>query len=178
MARAKRADQPGPWWIERLGAALAAPSRAMAVSETGAGSGRAPADLAVLILAGFMASRLSRMVKAGWLMVDGSGIDGVHMLLAELSSTLMAPLVFVVAGGIAVSALAGQRRSMAADFDLACIAAVPLAAVPPLMHLVARLGLSSPALFIAASWASYVWGVGLLALAVRQARRRPLRRAA
>jgi hypothetical protein len=164
--------------MERLGAALAAPSRAMAMSETSAGSGRAPADLAVLILAGFMASRLSRMVKAGWLVSDGSGIDGVHMLLAELSSTLMAPLVFVVAAGVAISLLAGERRSMAADFDLACVAAVPLAAVPPLGHLIARLGPASPALFLAATWLSYAWGAGLLVLAVRQARRRPPRSAA
>lgn len=174
----RRRDQPGGWWIERLGAALAAPSRAMAISETSGGSGRAPADLAVLILAGFMASRLARMVKAGWLVADGSGIDGVHMLLAELSSTLMAPLVFVVGAGVAVSLLAGGRRSMAADFDLACIAAVPLAAVPPLVHLIARLGLGSPALFVAATWLSYAWGAGLLVLAVRQARRRPLERPA
>lgn len=174
MARARR-ERPGGWWIERLGAALAAPTRAMATSESSAGSGRAPADLAVLILAGFMASRLSRMVKAGWLVADGSGIDGVHMLLAELSSTLMPPLVFVVAAGVAVSLLSGGRRSMASDFDLACIAAVPLAAVPPLVHLIARLGLVSPSLFIAATWASYAWGAGLVVLAVRQARQRPLR---
>ena len=171
MARAKRLDEAGGW-MERLGAALVAPTRALAASETGAGSGRAPADLAVLILAGFMASRLARMAKAGWLVADGSGIDGVHMLLAELSGTLMAPLVFVVAGGVAVAMLAGPRRSLAADFDLACIAAVPLAAVPPVMHLALRLGLSSPTVFAAASWASYAWGAGLLVLAVRQARRR------
>ncbi len=177
MARTRR-ERPGGWWIERLGGALAAPSRAMAISETAAGSGRAPADLAVLILAGFMASRLSRMVKAGWLVADGSGIDGVHMLLAELSGTLMAPLVFVVAAGVAVSLVAGGRRAMAADFDLACVAAVPLAAVPPLVHLIARLGLSSPAVFIAGTWLSYAWGAGLVVLAARQARRRPLRSAA
>jgi hypothetical protein len=158
--------------MERLGAALATPNRAMAASETSEASGRAPADLAVLILAGFMASHVARMVRAGWLVADGSGIDGVHMLLTELSTTLMAPLTFVIAGGIAVAAFAGHRRSIAADFDLACVAAVPLAAVPPLMHLVGRLGLGSPALFAVGSWMSYAWGAALLVLAIRQARRR------
>jgi len=167
-----------PMWMERLGAALVAPARALAASETGAGSGRAPADLAVLILAAFMASRVPRLVKAGWLVVDGAGLDGVHMLLAELSGTLMAPLLFVVAGGIVVSVLAGQRRSMAADFDLACVAAVPLAAMPPLVELAGRLGAASPAVAAAATWLSYAWGSVLIGLAVRQARRRAPRRAA
>jgi hypothetical protein len=170
--RARRSRRPGLPWMERLGAALATPNRAMAASETSEASGRAPADLAVLILAGFMASHVARMVRAGWLVADGSGIDGVHMLLTELSTTLMAPLTFVIAGGIAVAAFAGHRRSIAADFDLACVAAVPLAAVPPLMHLVGRLGLGSPALFAVGSWVSYAWGAALLVLAIRQARRR------
>ena len=173
-----RSRRPGRSWIERLGAALAAPTRAMEASETSEESGRAPADLAVLILAGFMASHVARMVRAGWLMADGSGIDGVHMLLTELSTTLMAPLTFVVVGGIAVAALAGQHRSIAADFDLACVAGVPLAAVPPVAHLLGRLGLGSPALFLVASWVSYAWGAALLVLAIRQARRRAPRGAA
>jgi hypothetical protein len=159
-------------WMERLGAALAAPARAMAASESSDDSGRQPADLAVLILAGFMASNLDRMVRAGWLLADGSGIDGVHMLLAELSAALMAPLVFVVAGGIAVTLVAGRRRSLAADFDLACVAGVPLAAVPQLLQLIGHVGLWSPPLFAVAVWLSYGWGAALLVLAARQARRR------
>jgi hypothetical protein len=171
VARGKSQSRPGGW-MERLGAALATPTHALAASETSGGSGRAPADLAVLILAGFMASNLPRMVKAAWLAADGSGIDGVHLLLADLSGALMAPLVFVVVGGIALAVLAGRHRSMAADFDLACVAAVPLAAVPMLLQLAARVGLWSPWLFAVASWLSYGWGAGLLFLAVRQARRR------
>jgi hypothetical protein len=177
VARAKSQGRP-PGWMERLGAALATPTHALASSETAAGSGRAPADLAVLILAGFMASNLPRMVKAAWLAADGSGIDGIHLLLADLSGVLMGPLVFVVVGGIALTILAGHHRAMAADFDLACVAAVPLAAVPMLLHLVARLGLWTQGLLLAATWLSYGWGAGLLALAVRQARLRGPREAA
>jgi hypothetical protein len=158
--------------MERLGAALVAPVRALAASDTGPGAGRAPADLAVLVLAGFIATRLPHLVKAAWLAVDGSGMDGVHLLLADLSGTLMAPLVFVVIGGLAVTVLAGGRRRMAADFDLACVAAVPLGAIPPLVQLASRLGATSPGVMVAASWASYAWGGALVALAARQARRR------
>ncbi len=172
-ARERDAARP-PGWIERLGAALAAPTRALAASETGAGSGRAPADLAMLILLGFVASRPLRLVEAGWLAASGFAADGLHMVLADLSGALLAPLVFVMLGGAAVGLMAGRHRSLGADFDLACVAAVPLAAVPPLLELARRLGLSSAALFGAASWGCYAWGAALLVLAVRQARRRAL----
>ena len=169
-----RAGQGG--WMERLGAALAAPRTALARSETEGGSGRAPADLAVLILAGFMASRLERLVKAAWLAIDGAGVDGVHMLLADLSGALMTPLIFVVVGGFTVTLAAGQRRSLASDFDLACIAAVPIAAFPPLVQLITRLEMASPALVTAANWASYLWSAAILVLAAQQARRREVAR--
>lgn len=173
MAEVARAQPAG--WVERLGAALVAPTRALAASETSDGSGRAPADLAVLILAAFMATRLPLLVKVGWLVSDGTGMDGVHLLLADLSGALMAPLLFVVVAGMAVTILAGRRRSTASDFDLACIAAVPLGAIPPLVQLAARLGVASPLLASAATWIAYGWGGALTVLAVRQARVRVLR---
>ncbi len=173
MPRSPERRETGVGWMERLGAALAAPRLALARSETAGGAGRAPADQAVLILAGFMASRLERLGRAGWLAIDGAGVDGVHMLLADLSRALMTPLLFVVVGGFTVTLAAGRRRSLAADFDLACIAAVPIAAIPSLMALAARLGMSSPALVEAASWASYLWSAAILVLAAQQARRRP-----
>ena len=169
-APVKRAGEGG--WMERLGAALVAPTRALAASETSAGAGRAPADLAVLILAGFMATSLPRLVKAGWLVADGAAMDGVHLFLADLSGALMAPLLFVIVSGLAVTVLAGRRRSTAADFDLACVAAVPLAAIPAVVQLAYRIGAASPGLLTAANWAGYAWGGALVALAVRQARRR------
>jgi hypothetical protein len=172
-ARSGLADRGQTTWLERLGAALVMPARAMAASDTSGGSGRAPADLAVLILAGFMASRLPRLVKAGWLAADGAAMDGAHMLLADLSAQLMAPLLFVVIGGVALTIAAGRRRSLAADFDLACVAAVPLGAIPPLLHLASRLGADMSAdLLAAATWTSYAWGAALLIVAQRQARRR------
>jgi hypothetical protein len=161
--------------MERLGAALAAPTRALAASDTQAGSGRAPADLAVLILAAFTATRVARLVKAGWLVVDGTGMDGLHLLLSDLSTTLMAPLLFVAASGLLVTILAGRHRAVASDFDLACVAAVPVAAIRPVIELTARLGLATPTLATAATWLSYAWAAALTVLAVRQARRRGAR---
>lgn len=171
-----RARPPGPTgWMERLGAALACPTRALAASDSEAGAGRAPADLAVLVLAGFMATSLARLVKAGWLVAEGAAMDGVHMILADLSGALMTPLIFVVAAGAALTVLAGRHRSVAADFDLACVAGVPLAAIPPLVQLLHRLGAGGPALATAATWVGYGWGGALVALGIRQARRRRLR---
>ena len=173
---ARPARPPGPaGWMERLGAALVAPTRALAASDSEAGAGRAPADLAVLVLAGFMAVSLPRLVKAGWLVVEGAAMDGVHMILADLSGALMAPLVFVVVAGAALTVLAGRHRSTAADFDLACVAGVPLAAIPPLVQLAHRLGAGGPLLATAATWTAYGWGGALVALGIRQARRRRLR---
>jgi hypothetical protein len=158
--------------LERLGAALAAPGRALALAETPAGSGHAPADLALLLLAGFAATHVVALTRAGWLAVDGSAMDAVRMVLSDLSAALFAPILFVLVGGVAVTVLAGHRRAPAADFDLACVAAVPLAAVAALVELGARAGMTSWSLKQSGSALSYLWGTVLLALAVRQARRR------
>jgi len=162
-------------WMERIGAALVAPTRALAASETESGSGRAPADLGFLILVGFAAAHLPLLVKAGWLVADGSAMDGLRLVLNQLSWVLMPLLVFVVVAGIATTLLAGTRRSIANDFDLACVAAVPLGAIPPLVELADRLGASAPTVKFAGFWLANGWGGALVVLAVWQARRRPPR---
>lgn len=160
--------------LERLGAALAAPTRALAAAEAPAGSGRAPADLALLLLAGFAATHVVALTRAGWLVVDGAAMDAVRMILSDLSATLFAPIVFVLIGGVAITVLAGHRRAPAADFDLACVAAVPLGAGMAVVELLARAGLGAWSVRQGVSAVSYLWGAALLVLAVRQTRRRAL----
>jgi hypothetical protein len=158
--------------VDRLGAALVAPRQALAAAELPAAAGRAPGDLAVLVLAGFAATHILSLTRAGWMIIDGDGMGAVHALLGQISAAVRAPLMFVLAGGALVAVLAGKRRSIGTDFDLACVAAVPLGAIAVLLELAARA--------LPLAWwvndAGVVlgcgWGAVILGLAVRQARAR------
>lgn len=158
--------------VDRLGAALVAPMTALEAAEKPSPPGRAPSDLAVLVLAGFAATHLVGITRAGWMLVDGDGTGAIDTLLGQLSDAVRAPLVFVLAGGLLVTLLAGVRRRAAIDFDLACVAGVPLAATAVALQVLARLGVGSPALDRAALAIGCAWGAVLLILALRQARRR------
>jgi hypothetical protein len=68
--------------------------------------------------------------------------------------------------------LAGKRRAAATDFDLACVAAVPLGLMAVLVQLLARLDVYSPGIDRAQLVVGCAWGAVILLLAVRQARRR------
>lgn len=158
--------------IDRLGAALVAPLAALEAAEKPTPAGRAPGDLAVLVLAGFAATHLVSITRAGWMLVDGDGTGAVDTLLGQLSEAVRAPLLFVLGGGLLILLLAGRRRAPAIDFDLACVAAVPLAALAVALELLARFGVGSPALARGGLAVGIAWGAVLLLLALRQARRR------
>ena len=161
-----------PNLVDRLGAALAAPASALEAAEKPTPAGRAPGDLAILILAGFAATHLVPITRAGWMLIDGDGTGAVDTLLTQLSEAVRAPLMFVLGGGLLVMLLAGKRRAAATDFDLACIAGVPLGLVAVLIQLFARMGVASPGLDRAALVVGCLWGGAILLLALRQARRR------
>jgi hypothetical protein len=161
-----------PNMVDRLGAALVTPLAALEAAERPTPPGRAPGDLAVLILAGFAATHLVSITRAGWMLVDGDGTGAVDTLLSQLSDAVRAPLVFVLGGGLLIMLLAGKRRSAATDFDLACIAGVPLGVMAVALQLLSRLGVASLALETAALATGCAWGAVLLLLALRQARRR------
>jgi hypothetical protein len=164
--------------IDRLGAALVAPVRAMSRADSAAGAGRAPADLAVLVLVGFTAANLAPLVRVGWLLVDGEAMSAVHILLARLSDWLRAPLVCAVVAGVFITLTAGRRRALGADFDLACVACVPLAALVIPGELVARAGVHPALAGRAALAVGLAWSAALVLVAVRQARRRAAKGAA
>ncbi|HEU5060015.1 MAG TPA: hypothetical protein VFU21_25965 [Kofleriaceae bacterium] len=158
--------------IDRLGAALVAPVAALEAAEKPTPAGRAPGDLAVLVLAGFAATHLVSITRAGWMLIDGDGTGAIDTLLSQLSDAVRAPLVFVLAAGLLLLLLAGKRRSAATDFDLACIAAVPLGLMAVLLELVDRAGVDAAGIRRAALVVGCAWGAVILAFAVRQARRR------
>lgn len=158
--------------VDRLGAALVAPRAALEAAEKPTPPGRAPGDLAILILAGFAATHLVSITRAGWMLIDGDGTGAVDTLLTQLSEAVRAPLVFVLGGGLLILLLAGKRRSPATDFDLACIAGVPLGLMAVAIQLLGRFGVGSAGLSRAALAVGCVWGGAILLLALRQARRR------
>lgn len=158
--------------IDRLGAALVAPRSALERAEKPTPLGRAPGDLAVLVLAGFAATHLVSITRAGWMLIDGDGTGSLDMLLGELSDTVRAPLLFVLVGGLLVLFLAGKRRSPATDFDLACIAAVPIGTTGILVQLLARVRFQPAGIERVALAVGVAGGAVILLLAVRQARRR------
>ena len=160
--------------VERLGAALAAPALALGHADSEQGGGRAPADLAVLILVGFTATHLEPLGRAAWLVVDGDAMSAVHALLGLLADALRAPLLFVAIGGILVTIAAGRRRQLAGDFDLACVAAVPIGAMAVVFELAGRAGVPLPLARHGGTAVGLAWGALLLVLAARQARRRRL----
>src|SRR5690606_2888313 len=153
----------------RLGAALAAPRLAMEHAERR--DGHAPADLAILVLVGFTATHLEHLVRAGWLVADGDGMGAFAAVGTPLGAALPAVILFGLAGGLVVTGLAGRRRAIASDFDLACVAAVPIGATAIAGALAARAGLWPH--WLDASWLGLAWSAGLITLAVRTARGRP-----
>ena len=86
------------------------------------------------------------------------------------------PLVFLLVGAVSLTVLAGRRRSIGADIDLACVAFVPLVVVQLIAALAFRLMSVAPERWMTdvVGIVGYVWAASLLLLALRQARRRPL----
>ena len=163
----------GAHFITRVGAALIAPASALAAASRHIG--KTPGDAALLLMLAFVAVNTRDVVAAGWMAVDGEIAHGARTLVSNLARVASAPLVFLVAGGIGVTVFAGKRRSLGSDFDLACVAFVPVVVVEVAASLVFTAAGATPTMFamrvIAA--VAYAWGAVVLALAIREARSRP-----
>jgi thiol-disulfide isomerase/thioredoxin len=164
----------GPRWPTRLGLALARPHQALALADQPAHAGRAGTDLIFLLLAAILAGQLRAVVASGWLAGAIDAGIGLRKLVDLVARQATLPLAFLVLAGAAVWGLAGRRRALGRDLDLACVAVVPLVFV----ELAATLGVRAVGFDLppAASWgvagAGFAWSGGLVALAVAQARRR------
>ena len=157
---------PKDTFVGRIGAAVVSPRAAFAHSEAPAGVGRAPGDLAILLFAGFVAAELPVIVAAGWLTAAGELGAAFAALAAAFARELSVPLLALFAAAALLSATAGKRRALGADFDLACVAMVPAIVV----HLVAGLADSIPGALVAVF--GFGWSAVLLPLALQQARTR------
>lgn len=157
--------------LERLGAALIAPRRALAGAETG--GGRAPGDLALLFVLGFVALHVDRLVTAGWLVVDGEVSVAIQTVLVAASHDLSVPLMILFFAGAVLTAVAGRRRSIGADFDLVCVAFIPAVVVHLAGALIDALSIvPETALSIAVTAVAYTWTAALWVLAYLQTRTR------
>jgi hypothetical protein len=160
--------------VARIGAALAAPRRALRAAENETDPGKTGTDAAVLILIGVVAIHTRELVAAGWLAHSDGFMVALTVLAASLSSVLLSSLVFLFFSGVALTLLAGRRRSIGRDFDLACVAFVPLATVELVAEIVFRLahvgggGLASNAVTVVA----YGWALAVLVLGLQVARSR------
>ena len=169
MAKAKSAS--GLLW--RIGAAIVAPNAALACADRSENAGRAPTDLILLLAALFAAINLEVLVKSGYLMLHGEVLGGLQSATARIASDLQWPLLLLLVGFAAVTILAGRKRSLGADSDLACVAFVPVVAVAAAAACWRAFGLSisDVARAIAIGVASLWFAAGIY-LAVRRARDR------
>jgi thiol-disulfide isomerase/thioredoxin len=121
--------------VERIGAALVAPRRALAAAEEasgnaqGGGAARTGSDVAWLIALSVVAASTREVLAALWLVAAGSVRDGIAVLMSILSRAAAMDLVFLLVAGVGITLLAGRRRSLGRDLDLAFVAYVPIAFV-------------------------------------------------
>jgi hypothetical protein len=163
---------PGQHFVTRVGAALVAPMQAL--SAAGRHIGKTPGDAALLLLLAFVAVHTREVVAAVWLTIDGDPAMGLQMLVSKLARVASAPLIFLVAGGVGIAIFAGKRRSLGADFDLACVAFVPIVVLEVAVSLVMSALGSPPSMVVmrVAVALGYAWGGVILVLGVLEARSR------
>jgi hypothetical protein len=158
-------------FVDRIGAALVDPRRALAEADAGAGG---LGDAATLLLLKVVCGETQVLVAGLWGVVVVGPAPALRALMTRVSSVLGLDLILLVLGGLAVTLLAGRRRSASRDFDLAAVAWVPVLAVDTLATAVTSLaGIDVSPLVRQLLWAlALAWMAVVLALAVGQARAR------
>jgi thiol-disulfide isomerase/thioredoxin len=165
--------------VERIGAALVAPRRALAAAEAASGTGQGAAartgsDVAWLIALSVVAASTREVLAALWLMLAGSVRDGLGVLMSIFSQAAAMDLAFVLAAGVGITLVAGRRRSLGRDLDLAFVAYVPIAFV----RLAAELALAITGAPVTGpvqrtvALLAYGWAGAILVLGWRTARAR------
>lgn len=166
--------------VERIGAALVAPRRALAAADAasgdaqGGGAARTGSDVALLIALSVVAASTREVLAALWLVFAGSVTDGIGVLMSILSRAAAMDLVFLLVAGVAITLLAGRGRALGRDLDLAFVAYVPIAFV----RLAAELGLALTGWPVtgvvqrSVALLAYGWAGAILLLACTTARAR------
>ncbi len=161
-------------WVDRMGAALIAPRYAMSVSDTPAGQGRASSDLAILLMLAVFAVETQLLATSGWMLLDGDWMGAVMVFLVGARQHLSMPIILLLGASVVLTIVAGKKRRISDDFDLASVALVPLVFIELLHAIVFRIGYETHSIAV---YIGYSWSAGLLGLAYLQTRKRSGERA-
>lgn len=161
--------------IERIGAALVAPRRALVAACRGPAAGKTGSDAAVLIALSIAASYTREVVAALWLVFADSVTAGLGVLLGVLSRGAAMDLAFLLVAGLLLTIVAGRRRAPGRDMDLGFVAYVPIAFMRLTAELLAAVtGMPlTGAVQQAVAIAAYGWAAVVLVLAWQTIRTRP-----
>jgi thiol-disulfide isomerase/thioredoxin len=120
-----------------------------------------------------VATRLDKLVGAGWLGAVVNVSLGLRALVDVLTRTLMVDLAFLLVGATITWLAAGAKREMGRAFDLACVAVLPLVLVDLVATVIAQalsLHVGTTAM-AAVSLLAYAWTGMLVVAAVLESRR-------
>ncbi len=162
-------------FIERVGAALVAPRIALGACDGPDSAGRTGGDAALLLALVFVATHTRELVAAVWVGAAESVRVGLNALFAALSRAVAMELAVLFASAVLLTLLVGRKRELGRDFDLACVAFVPLIAVKlsgTLLLLVTGLSVTTN-LKWAFAVVAYGWAAAVLFMAWQTARARP-----
>lgn len=131
-------------------------------------------DAALALVLLIVARKARSLIMAGAFAVTGDFATAGRALLAAVSATIGHHLVLIAVGGIAVTLLAGKRRSPGRDFDLACVAVIPAIFIELCIQLVVLAVAVFPSELGQQIFGglAYGWAIAILVLAVWVARRR------
>lgn len=156
-------------WLTRIGLAIGRPRWALAIAADRRYAGRSGSDLIAMIAVLLVATQLRWLAAAAWL---GGAVDaglGVRAAMRVLTGALTVDLGALLAGALAVFALAGRRRNLGRAFDLACVAVLPLVLVQ--LGATVLAAVAGVALSAAVSWPLALgWMGALIALSIGPAR--------
>jgi thiol-disulfide isomerase/thioredoxin len=159
----------------RLGMLLAEPRRALAAVETHATGVR---DAGWLVLAGILCFRLEDLMRALLGFTHLSLGTVIRQTLAVVSYEVREAIFVVLPAALLLTLAAGRgRRDPGRDLELAAACYVPFFTVRAIYRTVDHEAFFGPLTFTANqlfSLAALGWACALLALAIAQARRRPL----
>src|SRR5262245_52915368 len=164
-------------FVDRIGAALVSPRRALEAADRGEGG---MPDAMWLLILKIVCTETPLLFSALWGVVVRGPQAVIAALLAHLGTVLGWDLILLALAGFAITIGAGARRDMTRDFDMAAVAWVPVLAVGRVAMLFLRvfeIQLTSAGQTVLRVIA-LSWMLGVCALAVRHARRRPARQVA
>ena len=161
---------------ERVGAAIATPRHALARAARRNNAGLAGQDLFILVALSLVALEMSELVRLVWIgVVDGPWV-AINLIAQLIARSVMSALIFVLCASVVITIAAGVARSWSRDFDLACVAVIPIVAIELVKGATSRLADVSvtPTLQWISNAGAYAWAVAIAIVAIYQVRRGPV----